>query len=224
MRPLYPMLVDLGGKRCVVIGGGAVAERKVRRLLECGAEVQVVSPAVTDQLAGLAGAGRIGLQQRPVLPLDLTGAFLVFVATNDPGVNRAVAEAAHGQNSLVNVADDPAACSFHVPSVLQRGDLTLTISTRGGSPALARKLRQRLEATIGPEFEAFLAALRTLREQAQARIADPAARQALYRRALESDLFEAAADGDAVAVAARIETLLNAPAPGEPGPEPRTHT
>jgi len=198
-----------------------VAERKVSRLLDCGAEVQVVSPAVTERLAALAQAGRIGLQQRPALPADLAGAFLVFVATNDPAANRAAAETARGQASLVNVADDPAACSFQVPSVLQRGDLTLTVSTRGGSPALAKKLRQRLEATIGPEYEAFLAALRTLREQAQARIAEPAARQALYRRALESDLFEAAAAGDAAAVAARIETLLAVPAPGTTEPEPR---
>jgi precorrin-2 dehydrogenase/sirohydrochlorin ferrochelatase len=215
------MLVDLGCKRCVVIGGGAVAERKVSRLLDCGADVHVVSPAVTEHLAGLAEAGRIRLQQRSVQPSDLAGAFLVFVATNDPAVNRAVAETARGRSSLVNVADDPALCSFQVPSVLRRGDLTLTISTRGGSPALARKLRQHLEATIGPEYEAFLAALRTLRERAQARIGEPAARQALYRRAVESDLFEAAVAGDAAAVAARIETLLNEPAPAEPAPEPR---
>ena len=214
-RSLYPMLVNLAGKRCVVIGGGAVAERKVSRLLECGAEVSLVSPTATARLAGLAQAGRIARQARPARPADLEGAFLVFVATDDPELNRTLAQAARGQGSLVNVADDPAGSSFHVPSLVQRGDLTITISTRGGSPALAKKLRQRLEATIGPEYEAFLVALRALRAQAQERFADPAARQTLYRLAVESDLFENAAAGRTDAVAARIEALVRAAAQPE---------
>jgi precorrin-2 dehydrogenase / sirohydrochlorin ferrochelatase len=214
-RSLYPILVDLVGKRCVVIGGGPVAERKVSRLLQCGAEVCVVSPEATDSLAGLASSGRITLQVRPARPSDLAGAFLVFAATNDPGLNRVLADTARRQGSLVNVADDPAGSSFHVPSRVQRGDLTITISTAGGSPALAKKLRQRLEATIGPEYEAFLVALRTLRAQAQERIADPAARQALYRQAVESDLFEDAAAGRTDVVAARIEALVQAAAERE---------
>jgi precorrin-2 dehydrogenase/sirohydrochlorin ferrochelatase len=211
-RSLYPMLVDLVGKRCVVVGGGPVAERKVSRLLQCGAEVSVVAAEATGPLAGLAEAGRIRLQVRAARPSDLAGAFLVFAATNDPGLNRVLADTARRQGSLVNVADDPAGSSFHVPSQVQRGDLTITISTAGGSPALAKKLRQRVEATIGPEYEAFLVALRSLRAQAQERIADPATRQALYRQALESDLFEDAATGRADVVAARIEALLQAAA------------
>ena len=214
-RSLYPMLVDLVGRRCVVIGGGPVAERKVSRLLQCGAEVCVVTPEATDALAGMASVGRITLQVRPVRPSDLAGAFLVFAATNDSGLNRVLAEAARRQGSLVNIADDPAGSSFHVPSRVQRGDLTITISTAGGSPALAKKLRQRIEATVGPEYEAFLAALRTLRAQAQARIADPAARQALYRQAVESDLYEDAAAGRTELVAARIEALVQAAAERE---------
>jgi precorrin-2 dehydrogenase/sirohydrochlorin ferrochelatase len=209
------MLVDLVGRRCVVIGGGPVAERKVTRLLQCGAEGSVVTSEATGPLAGLAEAGRISLQVRPARPSDLAGAFLVFAATNDPGLNRVLADAARRQGSLVNVADDPAGSSFHVPSRVQRGDLTITISTAGGSPALAKKLRQRLEATIGPEYEAFLVALRTLRAQAQQRIADPATRQALYRQAVESDLFEEAAAGRTDVVAARIEALVQAAAARE---------
>ena len=100
------------------------------------------------------------------------------------------------------------ACTFIVPSVFRRGDLTVAVSTDGGSPALAKRLRERLEATIGPEYEAFLAALRELREQAQTHIADSAARQALYRTALDSDLFAEVARGDRQAVAARIAALL----------------
>jgi precorrin-2 dehydrogenase/sirohydrochlorin ferrochelatase len=215
MRQFYPMMVDLTGKRCLVVGGGAVAERKVASLVECGAKVGVVSPKATARLTALASSGRIRLRRRPVRAADLTGAFLVVAATDDPRVNREVAERVRNAGGLVNVADDPAACSFLVPSVIRRGDLTVAISTGGGSPALARKLRQRLEQTVGPEYEAFVAALRLLRERARRAIADPKDRQAIYRRAVESDLFEAAARGDSARVAARIEELLRGlPRPG----------
>ncbi|OGB99867.1 MAG: hypothetical protein A3G35_19255 [candidate division NC10 bacterium RIFCSPLOWO2_12_FULL_66_18] len=210
MRKFYPMMVDVAGKRCLVVGGGRVAERKVLSLVECGAEVEVVSPSTTARLAALASAGRLRLRRRPVRPTDLRGAFLVVMATDDAQVNREVAETVRSAGGLVNVADDPDACTFLVPSVVRRGDLTIAISTGGGSPALAKKLRQRLEQTIGPEYEAFLGALRTLRERARRAVADPEERQAIYRRAVDSDLFEQVARGDPVAVAARIEDLLQA--------------
>lgn len=210
MRKLYPMMMDLAGKRCLVVGGGSVAERKVMLLLDCDATVEVVSPTATPRLAALAAAGRIRLRRRPVRPADLRGAFLVVAATDDPEVNREVAAGVRRAGGLVNVVDDPEACSFLVPSVIRRGDLTIAISTGGGSPALAKKLRQRLEQTIGPEYVAFLDVLRALRERARRAIPDPAERQALYRRAVESDLFEQVARGDRAAVAARIEDLLQA--------------
>jgi precorrin-2 dehydrogenase/sirohydrochlorin ferrochelatase len=210
MRKFYPMMVDVAGKRCLVVGGGTVAERKVTLLVECDADVEVVSPRTTARLTALATAGRLRLRRRTVRPSDLRGAFLVVVATDDPQVNREVAEAVRTAGGLVNVADDPDACTFLVPSVVRRGDLTIAISTGGGSPALAKKLRQRLEQTIGPEYEAFLGALRALRERARQAIADPERRQAIYRRAVESDLFEQVARGDPAAVAARIEDLLQA--------------
>ncbi len=208
MRKLYPMMVDLRGKRCLVVGGGTVAERKVTLLLECGADVEVVSPVTTARLGALAASGAMRVRRRPVRPSDLSDAFLVVVATDDPQVNREVAERVRTTGGLVNVADDPEACSFLVPSVLRRGDLTIAISTGGGSPALAKKLRQRLEQTIGPEYEAYLAALRLLRDRARRAIADPQLRRAVHQRAVESDLFERAARGDAAAVAACIEELL----------------
>jgi precorrin-2 dehydrogenase/sirohydrochlorin ferrochelatase len=202
------MMVDLTGKRCLIVGGGVVAERKVARLLECGAAVEVVSPAVTSRLKALASSGRLRLRRRPIRPSDFEGAFLVFVTTNDPEVNRRAAEVARRHGGLVNVADDPATCSFHVPSVVRRGDLAIAISTGGGSPALAKKLRQRLEQSIGPEYTALLGALRALRERAQQTIPDPKARQAIYRRAVESDLYDRAAAGDSTAVRARIDELI----------------
>lgn len=185
-----------------------MAERKIATLLDCGADVEVVSPATTRKIANLAARGAIRLARRTVRPGDLERAFLVFAATDDAKVNRAVAEAVRGAGGLVNVADAPAACNFLVPSVVRQGDLTIAISTGGGSPALAKRLRLRLAATIGPEYEAFLTALRQLRLQAQRSISDPAERQAIYRRALDSALFEHAARGDHAAVAACISELL----------------
>jgi len=208
MPKYYPMMADLTGKRCLVVGGGRVAERKVALLLDCGAAVEVVSPATTPKLAALASTGAIRLATRAVRSDDLPGAFVVFAATDDPEVNRAVAAEAREAGGLVNVVDAPEACSFLVPSVIRRGDLTIAISTAGGSPALAKRLRQRLEATVGPEYEAFLAALRELRAQARRVIGDPAERQTIYRQALDSDLFDHAARGDREAVKACIADLL----------------
>jgi len=208
MPTYYPMMVDLAGRRCLVVGGGRVAERKVALLLDCGAEVEVVSPAATPKIADLAARGAIRLARRTVRPADLDRAFLVFAATDDARVNRSVADEVRKAGGLVNVADAPEACNFLVPSVVRRGDLTIAISTGGGSPALAKRLRQRLEATIGPEYEAFLSALRELRARAQQAISDPTERQALFRRAVDSDLFEHAARGDKAAVAAYILELL----------------
>ena len=205
------MMVDLKGKRCLVVGGGAVAERKVALLVECGAGVEVVSPKATARLLALASSGRIRLRRRLVRASDIPGAFLAVVATDDPQVNREVAERVRSAGGLVNVADDPTACSFLVPSVVRRGDLIVAISTGGGSPALAKKLRQRLEQTIGPEYEAFVAALRLLRERVRRAVPATQDRQAIYRQAVESDLFELAARGDADAVSARIEDLVTRP-------------
>jgi precorrin-2 dehydrogenase/sirohydrochlorin ferrochelatase len=192
----------------VVVGGGPVAERKVRRLLEAKAAVTVVSPVVTGPLRRMAATGRLVLQSRPVCAADLRGAFLVFAATDDPAVNRRVAETAVRRGALVNVADDPAACSFLVPAIVRRGELTVAVSTGGGSPALAKRLRERLEATLGPEYDAFLAALRELRRRARRVIPDSRARQGLYRRAVASPLYEEVAQGDRAAVRARIAALL----------------
>jgi precorrin-2 dehydrogenase/sirohydrochlorin ferrochelatase len=208
MPTYYPMMVDLAGRRCLVVGGGRVAERKVALLLEAGADVAVVSPVVTPRIADLAARGAIRLARRTVRSADLDRAFLAFAATDDAEVNQGVAREVRSAGGLVNVADAPEACDFHVPSVVRRGDLTIAISTGGGSPALAKRLRQRLEATIGPEYEAFLAALRELRARAKEVIADPAERQALFRRAADSDLFEHASRGDKAAVAACISELL----------------
>jgi precorrin-2 dehydrogenase / sirohydrochlorin ferrochelatase len=205
---LYAVMLKLAGRLCLVIGGGAVAARKVDGLLECGASVTVVSPEVTPALEALAASARIAWDRRTVTGKDIAHAFLIFAATDNPEVNRKVAEVVREAGGLANIADDPEACSFQVPAVFRRGDLSVAISTSGHSPGLARRLRQRLEQTLGPEYEAFLAALGALRERAQRTVPSAEARQQIYRQALDSDLFEHAARGDAAAVEARIAALL----------------
>ncbi len=226
MRTYYPMLVDLEAKRCLVVGGGRVAERKVTLLLKCGAAVELVSPQATPRLGTLAEAGRIHWRRRRVRPADLRGAFLVVAATDDAAINRRVGEGARKAGGLVNVVDDPGACTFLGPSVIHRGDLTIAISTGGGSPALAKHLRQRLEAVVGPEYEGYVGALKALRVQAQAVIGDAASRRALYRRAVESDLLAHVSRGDRQAVATCIQDLVRGAATEKartPGPRGASH-
>ena len=154
----YPInLVKLEERRCVVVGGGDVARRKIESLLDAGArQVVVISPCLGDGLAELRRRGRIQHLARGYRPGDLKGAFVVIATTDDPEVNEAVSQEAEANGILVNVADDPDHCNFIVPSTLRRGDLVIGLSTGGQSPALAASLRRQLEQAFGSEYAAFL--------------------------------------------------------------------
>ena len=164
---LFPLFVELEGRPCVVLGGGAVAERKVESLLAAGAVVTVVSPALSPALAPLAAAGRIAHVARSYAEGDLAGAALAFAATDDGGVNAAVALEGRARGVWVNAADDPAHCDAILPAVVRRGAVTVAVSTGGASPALARAVRQRIEAALpdayGPLAEVAADARRELR-------------------------------------------------------------
>lgn len=163
-----PLFLDVTGQACVVIGGGAVAERKVRALIEAAAAVTVVSPSVT---AGLAEEVRRGIVQhvgRAYRYGDIRGFRLAFVATGEAGVAATASREAKELGVPVNVADVPGLCTFIAPSVLRRGDLQIAISTGGASPGLARALRRELEESFGAEYallvELLAAARRYLRD------------------------------------------------------------
>jgi len=148
----YPISLNLSGKKCVVVGGGVVALRKVRGLLEHGANVEVISPSVCSEISALAEAGEIGVKVKRYEHGDLDDAFLVIVATAESDTNREVAREARRRKVLVNVVDDPEQSDFNVPSIVRQRDLIIAISTGGKSPALARKIRTRLEKIFGEEY------------------------------------------------------------------------
>src|SRR2546423_1507895 len=160
----YPLvLTNLARVRCVVVGGGAVAERKVRDLLDGGARPQVISPVVTETLAAWREIGSIEHHPRAYQAGDLGGAFLVVAATDDRAVNAAIAEEGARLGILVNVADDTSAGNFHTVAATRRGDLLLAVSTGGASPALTARIRRELEARYGDEYARLLDILRALR-------------------------------------------------------------
>ena len=152
---LYPIFLNLDGKRCVIVGGGAVANRKARKLLQARAEVVAISPEVKPELESVATEVR----RRPYREGDLEGASLVFAATNRREVNAAVTREARGRGIPVNVADEPSEGDFALPSVLRRGQLQVAVSTGGASPTLARRVRYELESAFGSEWAGVVEAL-----------------------------------------------------------------
>jgi siroheme synthase-like protein len=165
-----------------VVGGGAVAERKVGALLEAGARVVVVSPTLSAGLDAFAGAGFVEYRPRRFRRHDTRGCALVVAATGVIDVDDAVADAARRSRALVNVVDRPAACDFILPSVLRRGDLQIAVSTGGKSPALAREIRRKLEAEIGEDWGALVARVGRDRARLRARRLTPAARMKVADR------------------------------------------
>lgn len=160
--------MKLEGRLAVVVGGGNVAETKLSSLLNAGARIRVIAPAVTPQIAELVRERKIDWMPKEFAQADLEGAFLVVAATSAAGVNEAVFREAEARGLLCNAVDDVAHCHFYYGSVVQRGDLQIAISTNGKSPALAQRLRQELESQFGPEYELWLEWLSAAREALRA--------------------------------------------------------
>ena len=185
----YPIFVDLRGRRCVVIGGGLIAQRKTAMLLRCGGDVTVISPELTRRLQRDARRGRIRHLARRFRRGDLRGAWLACAATDDKRVNQAVWTEANRRRLPVNVVDQPALCSFIAPSIVRQGDLTIAISTAGGSPALSKYLRRQLTRSIGPDYRRMLDLLKGLRPLAKQRLPSYEARKRYFDRLVEGRVF-----------------------------------
>jgi siroheme synthase-like protein len=204
----YPIaLVHLDRQRCVIVGGGAVAARKVRGLRAAGAQVTVISPNLCSALEEYAATGGVEVLRRDYRPGDLEGAFLAIAATDDAQVNQQVWDEAQAANILVNVVDDPDHCTFIAPAVVRRGPLTLAISTSGNSPALSRHLRQQLEQTFGPEYGTYVTLLGGVRQRSLVSV-PPERRRALWNDLLASDVLDLIEAGDEVAARQRAEEIF----------------
>ena len=186
----YPIFLDLSTHPCLVVGGGTVAERKVETLLSAQGKVTVISPTLTPQLLVWAKDHLITVFQRSYRPGDLEGFALVFAATDDAELHEQIATEARATRIFLNVVDQPAFCSFIVPAIVSRGDLTLAVSTGGASPALARKIRQDLEQRYGPEYDVTLCVLARVREWVAKSQLTAAERRRLFTTLVESPLVE----------------------------------
>ncbi len=204
----YPVFLNLQGRRCVVVGGGQVAEGKVHGLLAAEGCVWVIAPALTPALAALARDLRISHVDRVYAPGDLAGAFLAISATDDPVVNEQVWQEASAHNVLVNVVDDTPRCNFIAPAILRQGDLSIAISTSGRAPALAVRLREQIATLVGPEHARFLELAGTLREPLAAQHPSFAERRALWYQLVDSDVIDLLRHGDEVAARQRITEIM----------------
>ena len=179
---MYPISLRIRGRRCCVIGGGRVAERKVEGLLKAGGAILVISPELTARLREWHARGEIEVRLRPYRKGDLQGAVLVFAATDDPAVNAAVCAEAEQRGIWVNDAADPQRSTFHVPAVLRRGGLQIAVSTSGAGPLLARKIRDELAEQYDEGYEGFVRLLVQLRQRLKELDLDEHTRNTWYKR------------------------------------------
>ena len=219
MTSYYPVYLNLRGRRCVIIGGGTVAEGKIARLLESGADICVVSPDATAGIRQFVADGAVRWEQRKYRAGDLEGAFIAIAATNVREVNRRIFEEANERGVMLNAVDDPPNCSFIAPSIVQRGPVTLAISTGGVSPALARKLRESLQASddvAWADLASVMAATRAcLRELGMLTAVDPDR----WQSCITPQLLAMAQEGkEAEAVEALLSGLLKQDTPDGQSP------
>lgn len=215
--PLFPLFVDLRGRRVVVVGGGAVARRKVAALLESGARIRLVAPQVTAELRAEATAGRLDLVAEEFAPRHLDEAWLVVAATDDARVNEAVAVAAAARRVWANVVDDVAHSSVQVPARVERGPLQVAISSGGAAPMLARHLRELLEAQLDESWGALARLLARYRRLIRARFPDIGARRDFFERVIHGEVPGLLRAGRAAAARDALRALLQARAPRRRG-------
>lgn len=210
MTVYYPVMLDLTGRACVVVGGGEVAVRKVQSLLETRANITIISRHLHPTLAALAETGQItlhcGLYESGMLAAITP--FLVFAATDDPAVNQQVATEARSLGALVNAADEQGERDFTNMASVQRGDITIALSTGGASPELAAHLRKQVSDLIGAEYGILSAWMGEARSIVQAGVAAQPTRAAIWRRVLESTILETLRQGDTAAARQQFDDLI----------------
>ncbi|HYR07274.1 MAG TPA: bifunctional precorrin-2 dehydrogenase/sirohydrochlorin ferrochelatase [Longimicrobium sp.] len=192
----YPVMLDVGRLRVLVVGGGAVAARKVAGLAEAGGRPSVVAPAVTDELRATIQRLRLVWLPRRYESMDVDRHHLVFAATDDPVVNQQVADDARAAGALVSRADEGGESDFHIPSHIRQEDVVVAFSTGGASPLLARRLRERLEAVVTPGLGRAARRLAVVRAEVQARwAADEPRRRAFWFELITPGFLDLAVAG-----------------------------
>ncbi|WP_438952408.1 siroheme synthase CysG [Porticoccus sp.] len=185
-----PLFHDLRGRRCVMVGGGEIALRKLRQLIAAGAAIEVIAPEISPSIRNLAPEQPLTLTCRKFEDSDLNGAVLVIAATNDTAVNRRVSELAQASNIAVNVVDSPELCSVIFPSIVDRSPIQIAISSAGTAPVLARMLRTRLESSMPAAYGKLAALAGKYREQVKHKIADGISRKAFWEDVFDGDIAE----------------------------------
>jgi len=204
----FPIFLDLKDRPCIVIGGGSVASRKITNLLTANAKVIVISPTVTPDIQQFANNKDITLLQREFEKADIALAFLIIAATDNKQVNAEIAELAHTANTPVNVADDPALCSFIFPSILDRSPVTIAVSTGGASPVLARQLRMKLETMIPSACGRLAGITEEYREKVKQQFPKQEQRKAFWENALKGTFAELVYAGQDSAARILLDDLL----------------
>lgn len=205
---LYPLFADLADRPVLVVGGGAVAERKAAALVEAGARVTVGSPALSPLLAQWTQAGRIVHIAGPFEAHWLDHVWLVIAATDDEALHQRIAELAAARRLFCNVVDDAARCSFHVPAVIDRAPITIAISSGGDAPMFARLLRERLETLLDHSLGALATLASALRKRIRLRHPEPAARRRFYEQLFAGPVADLVRRGRTAAAQAAAERLL----------------
>lgn len=191
------------------MGGGEVAYRKVQRLLQCGARVKVIARILSPELEALKDRGEIMHIDEQYAPEHIAFTFMVIGATDSREVNEQIFRDARAGNILVNIVDEPERCDFILPSIVERGDLAVAVSTGGKSPALARHLRQELEGIFGTEYETYLNIMGQIREIVLARGQSSAENRKIFESLVQSDMLNLIRKKDWDAVKNLIRGILN---------------
>lgn len=185
----YPIGLNIEGKNCLIVGGGSVGTRKAERLLQYKARVTIISSSFSETLIKLNDNPSLTLLKKSYSSQDLKDIFLVIAATDNQALNRRISDDAAGNSILCNIADIPAASDFILPSIVKRGDLTITISTAGKSPAFAKQLRKDLAKQFGDEYAVFLELMGIIRKKLLSEKHDPESHRKLFRSLIENDLL-----------------------------------
>jgi len=204
----YPIVVDLQNKKVVVVGGGTVAKRKIDTLLQCGADVFIISQELAPELKRLLEDGKVKLIGRRLIKAYLKGAFLIIASTDDSALNRKVSMYAKKMGIPVNIVDQPADSDFIVPSVVRRGDLLIAVSTSGKSPAMAKRIRERLGRQFGNEYKDFLIMMGRLRNEILSRSLSQEENSGIFHELVDSTILDLIRMKDWKGIAINLEKIL----------------